>query len=487
MAKAQKGMSAFGWKFLERFGVYFVQFIISVVLARILGPQSYGVIAIVNVFIAFATVFVQNGLNSALIQKKQLSDLEISSVFYINLILASVLYLILFLCAPLIASLYENPDLTLILRVLGLMLLPCAITNIQTALVEKAFKFKSLFFCSFSAAILSGVAGITAAYMDMGVWALVIQQMVYRVVVLFALLITQRWWPKLQISWQSAKPLIRFGWKILLAALIDVGYKNLRELIIGKKYDAEALAYYDKGKRFPEMMISNVNGSIQSVLLPKISAKQDDVKQVKNIVKSAIKTSSFFVMPMMIGLAMVADSFIKVLYTEEWIFCVPYLQVFCFAYAFWPIHTANLQAITATGHSSKVLKLEVIKKTMGIAIIIATVWFGPLVMAIGYAGSSVVSAFINAFPNKKLIQYSFWEQIKDVLPCTLCALAMGGVVYLIGLLNLSPLVLLLIQLPVGAIFYTLLVLIFRLDVAVTGINLVKSKLFKRKAVKENED
>lgn len=486
MKKNSKGGAAFFWKFLERFGVYFVQFAVSIILARILGPEKYGFVAIVNVFIAFATVFVQNGMNSAIIQKKNLTNEEVSSVFYINIILAIFLYLCLFFLAAPIASFYGNPQLRIVLRVLGLILLPCSITTIQTALIEKNFRFKKLFFCSFSAVILSGTAGIISAYMGLGVWALVIQQMVYRVSVMLALIIVQRWIPKPYISWTKAKPLMQFGWKILLAALIDVGYKNLRELIIGKKYGQEDLALYDKGKRFPEMIVSNVNGSIQSVLLPKLSVHKDDRKEVKKIVKSVIKISSFFIIPMMVGFALVAQPMIDVLLGEEWKFCVPYLRWFCFAFAFWPLHTANIQTMTALGYSSKVLILEIIKKAMGIIIILVTVWFSPLVMAAGYAASSVVSAFINAFPNKKLIHYSIFEQVKDILPCLLCAMVMGCGVYALGLLSIPSIWLLLIQIFAGVIIYFGMALLLKLEAAKLGLNLIKSKLRKHKEIKSEE-
>ncbi len=477
--KAKSGGGAFIWKFLERFGVYFVQFIVSIILARILGPEKYGFIAIVNVFIAFATVFVQNGMNSAIIQKKDLTSEEVSSVFYLNLILAGILYLILFFLAPLIASFYNNAQLTVVLRVLGLILLPCSITSIQTALIEKKFSFKKLFFCSFTAVILSGTAGLISAFMGLGVWALVIQQIVYRTSVMLALLIVQKGLPKPYISWEKAKPLMKFGWKILLAALIDVGYKNLRELIIGKKYGQEDLALYDKGRRFPEMIVSNVNGSIQSVLLPKLSAKQDNKAEVKKIVKKVIKTSCFFIIPMMVGLSLVAQPMIDVLLGEEWKFCVPYLQWFCLAFAFWPLHTANLQAITALGHSNKVLVLEIIKKVMGIAIIFATIWFNPLVMAAGYALSSLVSAIINAAPNKKLIDYSFFEQIVDILPCLLCSAIMGVAVYALGLLQLAPIWMLIIQVVAGVIIYAVLAILFKLEAMQIVLNFIKS-IFKKK-------
>ena len=475
-----KGGAAFIWKFLERFGVYLVQFVVSIILARKLGPERYGFIAIVNVFIAFATVFVQNGMNSAIIQRKNLTEEEVSSVFYINIILAAILYVCLFFLAPLIAKFYGNAQLSIVLRVLGLILLPCSITTIQTAVIEKKFRFKKLFFCSFTSVILSGAAGIISAYMGLGVWALVIQQMVYRVSVMFALIIAQRWFPKPYISWKKAKPLMRFGWKILLAALIDVGYKNLRELIIGKKYGQEDLALYDKGRRFPEMIVSNVNGSIQSVLLPKLSANQDDKKAVKKIVKLVIKTSSFFIIPMMVGFALVAQPLIDVLLGDEWKFCVPYLRWFCFAFSFWPLHTANLQAITALGHSNKVLILEIIKKVMGIAIILATVWFNPLVMAAGYAASSLISAIINAFPNKKLINYSIFEQVKDISPCLLCAAVMGGAVYALGLLPVASIWLLIIQISAGVIIYFGMAILLRMEVARLGLDFIKTKILKRK-------
>ena len=277
-------------------------------------------------------------------------------------------------------------------------------------------QFKKLFFSSSIAITISGILGIILAYSGFGVWALVAQQLLNQIIIVIVLLIILKWYPKLVFSFKRIKILFRYGWKLLLSSLIDTIYMNIRSLIIGKIYHPAILGFYNRGDQFPQIIVSNINGAIQSVMLPALSNEQENKEKVKNMVRRAIVTSSFIIFPMMIGLAVVAEPVVKILLTDKWLACVPFMQIFCISYALWPIHTANLQAINALGHSEIYLKLELVKKILGTVILVISLFFGVYAIAIGTLVSGVISTFINAHPNKKLLNYSYIEQIKDILP-----------------------------------------------------------------------
>lgn len=448
-----KVISSLFWKLMERGGTQGVQFIVQIILARLLTPYEYGTIAIVIVFINLAQVFVQSGLNTALIQKKHADDVDFSSVFYVSLFIALVLYVLIFLTAPYIAVFYGDPILTSVLRVLALTLFFGAFNSIQNAYISKKMMFKKLFYSSVGAVVLSGIAGIIAAYMGLGVWALVIQQMVNQVSITIIMWFTVKWRPKLFFSFKRVKTLFDFGWKLLTSSLIDVLYKDLRTLIIGRLYTSSMLGFYDRGQSFPKIIVNNINGSIQSVMLPTLSAYQDNKKRVKEMMRRAIVTSSFLIFPMMIGMAVVAEPMVKIILTDKWLSAVPFIRMFCISYSLWPIHTANLQAINAMGRSDIFLKLEIIKKILGLILLVISIPFGIYALAFSSVISGFASTFINAYPNMKLLDYSYKEQIKDIMPSLIISIVMGVVVYSINYLNVPDLLILIIQIITGIIVY----------------------------------
>lgn len=467
------------WKFLERGGIQGLQFFISIILARLLLPSDYGVLALVVIFITIANVFVQSGLNTSLIQKKVVDQVDYSSVLYISLGIAGVLYCLLYLTAPLIGVFYDNDSLVLVLRVLALTLFPGAFNSIQNAIISRTMQFKRLFYSSVGAGIVSGIVGIYLAYHDFGIWALVFQQLTNQICITLILWFTVKWRPTLQFSLERVKVLYSFGWKLLVSSLIDTTYRDLRSLIIGKVYTPAMLGYYNRGQQFPQLIISNINGSIQSVMLPALAAQQDYSDRVKTMVRRSIVTSSFIVFPMMVGLAVVAEPLVLLLLTDKWLPSVPFLQIFCISFALWPIHTANLQAINAMGRSDIFLKLEIIKKILGLIILVAALPFGVYILVLSEVFSGILSSFINAYPNKKLLNYGYGEQIKDILPSLLLSLVMGVIVYLLFYLGLSPLITMLLQIVVGAIVYVGLALLFKLEcftyLVQTILSLLKSK------------
>lgn len=456
-------LSSLFWKLMERGGTQGIQFIVQIVLARLLLPEDYGLIALVTIFIALANTFIQSGFNTALIQKKDADEVDFSSVLYLSLLAAGILYIVLYMSSSVIANFYQEPELTSVLRVLSITLFFGAFNSIQNAYVAKNMMFKELFFSSLGAMLISGVVGVIAAYMGFGVWALVIQQLTNQCMVTVIMWFTVKWRPKFIFSLKRVKVLFSYGSRLLASALISRLYMDIRTLIIGRIYSPAILGFYNRGEQFPQFIVSNIDGSIQSVMLPTLSAHQDDRVRVKDMVRRSIVTSSFIMLPMMVGLAVVAEPVVKILLTDKWLPSVPFLRIFCASYALMPVHTANLQAINALGRSDIFLRLEIIKKIIGIIILGVSIPFGVYAMAWGALISGVISTFINAYPNLRLLNYSYMEQLKDITPSILIASIMGGIVYSFSYLNVSVNLTLVLQVLVGAIVYIGLAKMFKIE------------------------
>ena len=451
----------FIWRFAERCGAQLVTFVVSIVLARLLDPTVYGTVALVTVFTTILQVFVDSGLGTALIQKKDADDLDFSSVFFFNFVICIMLYM--GIAAPYIAHFYNNSSLTPIVRVISLTIVISGVKGIQQAYVSRNMLFKRFFFSTIGGTIASAFVGIALAYKGFGVWALVAQQLLNTATDTLILWLTVKWRPRLMFSWKRLKKLLSFGWKILCSSLIDTVYNNVRSLIIGKMYSSADLAYYNQGDKFPKLIVTNINTSIDSVLLPAMSSVQDSKDRVKNMTRRAIKTSTYIMAPLMMGLAFCAEPIVTLILTEKWLPCVPFLRIFCVTCMFYPIHTANLNAINAMGRSDLFLKLEIIKKAIGMTLLFSTMWFGVMAMAYSLLLNSVLSQIINSWPNRKLLNYRYLEQLKDILPGIILAVMMGIVVYIIGFIPMPTIVLLMIQIVVGAIIYISLSYIFHLE------------------------
>lgn len=443
----------FIWRFAERCGAQLVTFIVSIVLARILAPEDYGQIALITVFTTIMQVFVDSGLGTALIQKKDADDLDFSSVFYFNFVICLILYVVMFVTAPFIAGFYGNSSLTSIIRVISLTIVISGVKGIQQSYVSRNMMFKRFFYSTLGGTVFSAFFGIALAYAGFGVWAIVAQQLSNTAIDTLILWLTVKWRPKRTFSWVRLKGLLSFGWKMLASSLLDTVYNNIRSLIIGKMYSSSDLAYYDQGKKFPNVIVTNINTSIDSVLLPTMASAQDDAGRVKSMTRRAIKTSTYIMAPLMMGLAFCAEPIVGLVLTDKWLPCVPFLRIFCVTYMFYPIHTANLNAIKAMGRSDLFLKLEIVKKVVGIALLLSTMWFGVMAMAYSLLISSILSQIINSWPNRKLLRYGYLEQLKDILPGIALAVLMGGCVNLVELFHLTNIVTLLIQIPLGALIY----------------------------------
>lgn len=443
----------FIWRFAERCGAQAVQTIVSLVLARILTPEVFGTVALVTVFANVFQVFVDSGLGNALIQKKDADDLDFSSVFYFNIIWCIVLYIILYMLAPYLASFYDDPSLTSIIRVLCLTIIISGVKNVQQAYVSKTMQFKKFFYATLFGTIVSAFVGVWMAWTGAGIWALVAQKLTNLTIDTLVLWFVVKWHPKLMFSLTRLKGLLSYGWKLLVSSLLDTLYNNLRQLIIGKLYTDVDLAYYNQGKQIPDLLVNNVNLSIDSVLLPVMSEAQDERSRVKAMTRRSIKISTYIMAPIMIGLAVVAPALIELLLTSKWMNCVFYLRIFCVTTLFYPIHTANLNAIKAMGRSDLFLKLEVGKKVVGVLLLLLTMWKSVELMAYGLLVASLANQLINSGPNKKLLEYGYLEQLKDIIPNISLAIFMGVCVSTVGMLEMHIIIELTVQVLIGIIIY----------------------------------
>lgn len=446
------------WKFAERIAAQLVTLVVSVILARLLDPSHYGVIAIVNIFITLANVFVSDGFGSALIQKKDSDALDFSSVLYFNIAFSLLLYFILFFSAPLISKFYGDgyEILSPVLRVLSLRLILSAINSVQQAYVSKHMIFKKFFWATLIGTILSAIVGITMAYTGFGVWALVAQYLTNTTVNTIVLNLTLKKKPLFAFSLERLKGLVGFGARILGTNLLIHGYQELRALIIGKIYSPEDLAFYDKGKQFPNILVTNINTSIGAVLFPKLSLIQDDKAAVKKLTRTSIRFSAYVMCPLMLGLAAVAEPFVELILTKKWLPCVPLLQILCINSMCLPLHKANMQAIKAMGRSETTLRIEIVKKFIEIIVLLTVMKISVKAIVVGMAACSILFIFINAYPNIKLINYSYMEQISDLFPSMAMSSIMFVVVYLFNYIPIKQIYLLVLQVIVGFLIYLLL-------------------------------
>ena len=475
MTDGRKVANGFIWRLLERFGAQGVTLVVSLILARILNVDDYGIVALVSIFTSILSVFVTSGLNDALVQKKDADDLDFSTVFYFNIVMCLTMYAMMYFGAPLIAVFFNRPNAVPYIRVLSLILVFGGIKNIQCAYVARNLLFKRFFFATLSGTVIAAGVGIWMALHQYGAWALIVQNLVNTTIDTIILWLTVKWRPKKMFSFARLRELFAFAWKLLVSALIDVVYSRLYQLVIAKKYDDEALAYYNKGDTFPNLLVTSINAATDSVLLPVMSEAQDNPERVKAMTRRAISFSSFVIMPMMMGLAVCSESFVHWILLEKWMPAVPFIRIFCFGYAFYCVHTANLNAIKALGRSDLFLKLEIIKKCMGIVILLISMQYGVMAMAYSSLVSSVLSQIINSWPNRKLLNYSYLDQLKDMMPNMLLTVVMGAAVYSIYFLGLPDWLTLLIQIPLGVLLYAGGAKLFHLESFEFALSLIRKR------------
>ena len=419
------------WQGLERVGSYGIGFIVSIILARRLSPEEFGVIAIMMVFITLANVFIDSGFGTALIQKKDMEELDCCSVFFINILMGVIIYGVLFLAAPLIAKFYKTEGLTLYLHVFSLVIVIRSFSLVQNALLRKRMLFHLSFRISWGALIISGIIGIGMAYSGCGVWSLIAQQLANALVTVILQWYWVKWRPQWLFDWERTKVLFNFGWKIFCSSFLDTLYNDIHSLVIGKIADLEMLSYYDRGKQYPQYGMNIINSTVGTVLLPAFSELQDDRTKMKELAVRGLKTIMFIVAPALAFLFVFAETITILLLTEKWLPSVIFIRLCCITFFFFPFHTTNLQVITACGRSDVFLILEIIKKIQGILVIAITYRFGVVTMVAAGAAMGFVGMIENAWYNRKLIDYAPWQQLWDIAPITMITILVSVISYFI--------------------------------------------------------
>lgn len=444
------------WTYAERLLAQLITILVTIVLARLISPDEYGMIAIVNVFINIANAFVTNGFGNSLVQKKDADEVDFSTVFFFSVAFSSAIYCLVFACSGYIADFYSMPDLKLIIRVMAVRLPIAAINSIQHAYISKKMEFKKFFLATLGGTIISAVIGIAMAKCGYGIWALVAQYLSNVCINTIVLFLVSSWKPKCIYSQRRMKSLFSYGWKIMYVGVMSTVYSNLRNLIIGKKYTSAELAYSEKGEQFPSAIAGNINSSIIKVLFPVLSESQNEQEQLKRMVRRSIKVGVYMLFPVLFGFAMVAESFVEVLLTEKWTGCIPFLQIMCIVYALQPLQAATLQCIKALGESSLYLKIDVVKKIIGIVVLLFTIvcFDDVLIIIFGALIVEIVSYLILLPYNKRLINYNYKEQLSDILPtCILTGLMCIGIKAVDVTVQVDGLFQLVAEVAIGAIIY----------------------------------
>lgn len=471
------------WKLSERVCARLVSMIVSIILARILVPEDYSLVSIVAIFFAFCNVFISGGLNTALIQKKDADAADYSTVLYVSLAVAAVLYALMFLFAPLIARMYGKAQLASIIRVMSLTFFINALKSVLSAYTSSNLQFKKFFFSTIVGTVISAFVGIGMALNGFGAWALVAQEMTNSFFDTVILFFTTRMKLVVTFSSDRLKSLFRYGWKIFVSSIVSTVYDQINPLIVGLKFSTADLAYYSKGNSFPGLINSTISDTLAAVLFPVMAKVQDNKEDVLNITRRYVKIASYVMFPVMIGFYAVAESFVKVLLTEKWLPVVPYIRIFSISYMFNLIHVGNLQAIKAIGRSDITLILEILKKGIYFAVITAFVFLSgrPEILALSSLVCTFVALVINTLPNRKLIGYRYRLQLMDILPNLVSAAVMGGIVLLLGRLRISACLLLMLQILTGAAIYVCLSIITKNENFGYLLDTIKQGLMRKKA------
>ncbi len=446
------------WKFAERILAQAVSLLVSIIIARLLDPSDYGVVSIVTVFFAFANVIISGGLNTALIQKKDADKEDYNTVFTISFVVAVLLYLALFITAPLIAKIYEQPILTGIIRVLGLSLPIYALKSVVCAYISAQLQFRKFFFATLGGTLASAVVGIVLALKGFGAWALVAQQLTNTTIDTLILFLVTKLRLSFKITFHRVKGLMQYGYKILLSSLLGVTINQINPLFIGLKYTRADLSFYTKGRSFPETLSSSMTYTISSVLFPALSKYQDDKERLLQYTRLYMRVASFVVFPVMLGFAGIAENFVTVLLGNKWLPTVYYIQIACLAMMLDVVAVGNCETIKAMGRSDIYLKIEIIKKTGYFITLILFLFFSdsPQILALSLLICTVIQVVVNSIPNRKLIDYKGSQQLRDLSMNLIASVMMFLAVKLVGCIHIAKPFVLCIQVPAGMLMYLLI-------------------------------
>ena len=472
-----KVFSSLIYKFSERLIVKGLGLIISIILARLLSPTEFGQIALIMVFINLSIVFIDSGLNTALVQDKHTTNEDYSTVFYISFAVASVIIILLWIFAPFFCSYYDDVSIILPLRIYSFSLLISATNSVLVAKMQREMRFKQMMWCNLFACIVSGSIGVAMAYAGYGIWALIAYYFSSSLLQCMSLSVVSKWHPIFTFSIQRAKTLFSFGWKILVSGLLCSIYYDIRALIIGKLYTPADLGYYNRGQQFPDVLSHTLDNAIQSVMFPVMAQQQDNKEAVVATLRKTISMGAFIIMPLMLGLVAIAEPFIKLLLTDKWLPCVIYLQLICIANISVPLTSSNLVAIKSLGRSDIYMKLEIVRRVIMFLILFISVFCFDSVFAIavGYLLSLWIEYFVIVIAIKQLLNIRLKQQIGVFYKIVLASILMSVIVYLMGNLSVQPWLLLCIQIPTGICIYILLCYILKID----SFKLLLDKILKK--------
>lgn len=470
-----KIFSGFFWKFGERFLVQLVTFVISLVLARIISPESYGLVAIITIFINIANVFVTTGFSSALIQNQNSDDEDFSTIFYCSFFISIIIYGILYFIAPLLSSFYKLNELTKLIRVFSLILPISSYNSIQIAYISKKMEFKKNFISSFLGSVISGIFGIILAYNNYGVWALIWQMLINNIVSCIVLMFLIDWRPRLKFSIKKAKPMLKYGVNILGADLLGTIFNQLNSFIIGKKYSPADLAYYNRGQSFPYLINNNICTIIANVMFPAFSTESTDFLKIKDMAKKTTLMTTYILCPVYFGMIAVSNNLIITLLTDKWIKAVPFMNIVCIACILGTISPTDLQILKAIGKSDIVLKMEFIKKPIWLCLMIVALFINIYALAFVIPIITLVELIINSIYIKKYINYSIMEKLKDWCIGIIPSLLMFITIMLFNFIPLNNTVLLILQILCGFFVYIVYSVLLKNNCYKHLINIIKNK------------
>ncbi|MDN3437353.1 lipopolysaccharide biosynthesis protein [Planococcus sp. APC 3900] len=482
----KKTISGLLWSFGDMMGNQGVQFIIQIILARLLTPTDFGLIGMILVFVALSNSLVDSGFTQALIRDQKANQTDYSTVFYFNLAVSLFIYATLFLSAPLISNFFDQAQLTSIIRVLALGVIINAFSIIPRAMFTKEVNFKVQAKVNMAASLLSGAVAVAMALTGFGVWSLVVRMLALNLIQALLLVFSRRWLPSLVFSVSSFKRLFGFGWKLLVSGLIDTAYNNIYYLIIGKQYTPSSLGHYTNAAKFSDVATQTLTATIQRVTYPVLSGIQEQHDRLKQSFKKIIKLSGFLIFPVMAGVAAVAEPLILLIFGEKWEKMIPYFQLLCIAGMLYPIHALNLNILQVKGRSDLFLYLEIIKTIVPTVLIVVVIWmdWGIMALVATVVLDSYISLFINIYFSGREISYSVKEQIGDLVPIYAISLVMGAAVYGFGwLLPLPGLPALVLQIGFGIIIYILICKLFKIQEFDTVFDLLVPIIKKIKTAK----
>lgn len=448
------------WSAAQRFSTQGIQFVTTIIMARMLTPADYGVVGMLDIFIAILSVFVDSGFINALTRKQNRTQEDICTVFFFNIGVSSIAYCILFLIAPLVASFYAIPELCIILRVLGLIVIIDSFAAVQITLMIINLNFKTQTKISIISLIISGTIGIILAYNDFTYWALVIQSLLYGIISTSLYWYYSTWRPGLIFSKRSFNEMFSFGSKILVTSLINTTYGNLYSLVIGKVFSANILGNYSRANSYANFPSSNLTSILQRVTYPVLCKLQDDQILLSDAYRKLIRTSAFIIFPLMTGLSALAHPFIFIILGSKWSFCAVMLQIICFALMWYPIHAINLNLLLVKGRSDLSLRIEIIKKVISVIILCIAVPMGIMALCYSRILSSIISLIINTYYTGKLINLGFIHQMKDLAPTIIISIGMWTSIMLTNTLTDNLPLQMIIGISTGSSFYIIMSYIF---------------------------